>query len=157
MYRNYNTDSQLTKTMTEDQFDQVVGAISSGKYSWACLLILRFAGYNPLHYIPHRTYNRLMKSYRENKLERVEEIPVMVREGSGRRKSSKSSQKLRDLAYLKEIDRPLKRIKGGARVFPLGFLPNFATGSMNYVQKPTYNHTDSFSLGCWDATAFDRQ
>ena len=58
MYRNYNTDSQLTKTMTEDQFDRVVGAISSGKYSWACLLILRFAGYNPLHYISLQQTNK---------------------------------------------------------------------------------------------------
>jgi hypothetical protein len=68
------SDRWSTKTMTEDQFDRVVDAIALGKYSWACLLILRFAGYNPLHYIPHRTYNRLMKSYRENKLEPVEEI-----------------------------------------------------------------------------------
>ena len=74
MYRNYNINSQSIKTMTEEQFDRVVDAIALGKYSWACLLILRFTGYNPLHYIPHRTYNRLMKSYRENKLEPVKEI-----------------------------------------------------------------------------------
>lgn len=45
--------------MTEEQFEQVVEAILNGKYSLACVLILRFAGYNPLHYIPYRTYNRL--------------------------------------------------------------------------------------------------
>lgn len=50
-----------TRAMTEEQFCQVVDAILNGKYSWACVLILKFAGYNPLHYIPYRTYNRLMK------------------------------------------------------------------------------------------------
>jgi hypothetical protein len=53
--------SKFQKAMTPDQFTQVVDAILEGKYSWACVLILRFAGYNPLHYIPYRTYNRLMK------------------------------------------------------------------------------------------------
>lgn len=49
------------QSMSTEQFNQVVGAILDGKYSWACVLILRFAGYNPLHYVPYRTYNRLMK------------------------------------------------------------------------------------------------
>lgn len=47
--------------MTQEQFNRVVEAIVEGKYSWACVLILRFAGYNPLHYIPYRTYKRLLK------------------------------------------------------------------------------------------------
>jgi hypothetical protein len=51
--------TKLDKTMNPEQFNQVVEAILAGKYSWACVLILRFAGYNPLHYIPYRTYNRL--------------------------------------------------------------------------------------------------
>jgi hypothetical protein len=50
--------------MNPDQFNQVVTAIIEGKYSWACVLILRFAGYNPAHYIPYRTYKRLIKSNR---------------------------------------------------------------------------------------------
>jgi hypothetical protein len=49
------------KAMTQEQFNRVVEAIVEGKYSWACVLILRFAGYNPLHYIPYRTYKRLLK------------------------------------------------------------------------------------------------
>ncbi len=53
--------NRVDKAMTPEQFTQVVDAILDGKYSWACVLILRFAGYNPLHYIPYRTYNRLMK------------------------------------------------------------------------------------------------
>jgi hypothetical protein len=44
-----------------EQFNQVVEAIIEGKYSWACVLMLRFTGYNPGDYIPYRTYNRLLK------------------------------------------------------------------------------------------------
>jgi hypothetical protein len=49
------------RAMKQEHFEQVIEAILSGKYSWACVLILKFAGYNPLHYIPYRTYNRIMK------------------------------------------------------------------------------------------------
>lgn len=54
--------SVRSKTMSEANFARIVGAITEGRYSWACVLILQSAGYNPLHYIPYRTYNRLMKS-----------------------------------------------------------------------------------------------
>ncbi|ERT04550.1 putative heterocyst formation HetP-like protein [Lyngbya aestuarii BL J] len=60
-YSNTSSKSQQDKAMSEEQFNQVIDAILAGKYSWACVLILRFAGYNPLHYIPYRTYNRLIK------------------------------------------------------------------------------------------------
>ncbi|NEP49837.1 MAG: HetP family heterocyst commitment protein, partial [Moorea sp. SIO3C2] len=33
--------------MSTEQLNQVIEAIISGKYSWACVLILRFSGYNP--------------------------------------------------------------------------------------------------------------
>lgn len=57
--------AKLDRIMTPEQFDLVVDAILAGKYSWACVLILRFGGYNPLHYIPYRTYNRLLKESRQ--------------------------------------------------------------------------------------------
>jgi hypothetical protein len=53
--------------MDPEQFNQVIEAILDGKYSWACVLILRFAGYNPLHFIPYRTYNRLTKDNKPTK------------------------------------------------------------------------------------------
>ncbi len=62
----FPSNSKLDKVMTPEQFSQIVEAILLGKYSWACVLILRFAGYNPLHYIPYRTYNRLMKEHCES-------------------------------------------------------------------------------------------
>ncbi|MEM9903719.1 MAG: HetP family heterocyst commitment protein [Cyanobacteria bacterium P01_D01_bin.44] len=46
------------------QLSQAIEAISNGKYSWACLLILEAAGYNPGLYMPYRTYRRLMQEYR---------------------------------------------------------------------------------------------
>ncbi|MEB3159851.1 MAG: HetP family heterocyst commitment protein [Synechocystis sp.] len=59
--------SNQGKVMSDQQLDEVVGAILAGKYSWACVLILKFAGYNPLHYIPYRTYHRIVKDNYESK------------------------------------------------------------------------------------------
>ncbi|MBD1909727.1 HetP family heterocyst commitment protein [Leptolyngbya sp. PL-A3] len=53
------------KTLSAEQFEQIVTAILEGKYSWACVLMLRFGGYNPMQYIPYRTYKRLI---RDNKI-----------------------------------------------------------------------------------------
>lgn len=49
------------KTMNKKQVEEVVKAILARKYSWACVLILRFHGYDPVDYIPYRTYIRLLK------------------------------------------------------------------------------------------------
>ncbi|HLP87716.1 MAG TPA: HetP family heterocyst commitment protein [Nostocaceae cyanobacterium] len=53
---------QASKKINTDQVEQIVKAIMAGKYSWACVLILKFAGYNPIDYIPYRTYIRLLKN-----------------------------------------------------------------------------------------------
>jgi hypothetical protein len=59
------TNSQEANQEPEsEQVTQIIKAILEGKYSWACVLILRFYGYNPLHYIPYRTYKRLVKQNR---------------------------------------------------------------------------------------------
>ena len=55
-------NTKLDKFLTDEQFEQVVEAIRNEKYAWACVLILRFAGYNPLHYIPYRTYKFILKA-----------------------------------------------------------------------------------------------
>lgn len=56
--------AQQTKSMSTEQFEQVVKAVIEGKYSWGCVLVLRFVGYNPVHYIPYRTYKRLIREHR---------------------------------------------------------------------------------------------
>nr|WP_245562076.1 HetP family heterocyst commitment protein [Stanieria cyanosphaera] len=48
--------------MNQEQLEQLISAIVAGKYSWACVLMLRFYGRNPLDYIPYRTYYRLIKN-----------------------------------------------------------------------------------------------
>lgn len=114
------SNTKLDKAMTTEQFNQVVEAILAGKYSWACLLILRFAGYNPLHYIPYRTYNRLIKencqgdrakaSLSDNtKIERSS----LGDKGEDKQLSVKSLEQIKDLAYLEVVDRQRSKVKGG--------------------------------------------
>ena len=104
-------DAKLDKVMTSEQFNEIVEAILSGKYSWACVLILRFAGYNPLHYIPYRTYNRLMKDNgmkslikeRINK-RRYEELSTHDNSLRVRRKPKVNiTTTLSDLSYLEDL------------------------------------------------------
>lgn len=59
------SSKKVDRSISAEQVQQIVVAIKERKYSWACVLMLRFAGYNPLQYIPYRTYNRLLK---ENEL-----------------------------------------------------------------------------------------
>lgn len=59
--QDFFSDTEVNQTIKPEQLNQLIDAILAGKYSWACILILRFAGYNPLLYIPYRTYNRVLK------------------------------------------------------------------------------------------------
>lgn len=56
-----NSSNRDQTSLNQNQLDEIVTAILAGKYSWACFLLLRYAGYNPLDYIPYRTSNRLIK------------------------------------------------------------------------------------------------
>ncbi|ELS03807.1 hypothetical protein Xen7305DRAFT_00035310 [Xenococcus sp. PCC 7305] len=107
MERNLSafSDSKLNRAMTTEQFNEIVEAIISGKYSWACVLILNFAGYNPLHYIPYRTYNRLLKDNRVNrKSQGVANTSKVANTNSRKSQSNRnSSSQLRDLSYLEEL------------------------------------------------------
>lgn len=76
------TSTKQDKVMTQEQFNQIVEAIVDGKYSWACVLILRFADFNPLHYIPYRTYKRLLKENSRNAKKQLQGAIVDLPEGS---------------------------------------------------------------------------
>lgn len=119
--KSYSADSQFNRAMTNEQFNQVVDAILSGKYSWACLLILRFSGYNPLHYIPYRTYNRLMKSNRE--VMQPSSINAKVNHLQEAKITQKSAQ-IRDLDLysLEDVEHQSAKVKGGQRNFAMGIL-----------------------------------
>jgi hypothetical protein len=45
-----------------EEWEVILKAMSAGKYSWACVLMLYTVGHNPLAYIPYSTYLRLVKS-----------------------------------------------------------------------------------------------
>lgn len=111
---NPNFNKKVDKVMTTEQFTQVVEAILEGKYSWACVLILRFAGYNPLHYIPYRTYNRLMKDNCQNDRNKkcnVSNVRLQASEGLS---YQGYVSKIEDLGYLEPLEQH-SNIKGGDR------------------------------------------
>ena len=112
--------SNLDKTVKAQQFDKVVEAILAGKYSWACVLMLRFAGYNPLHYIPYRTYNRLLKENskpsRTNQ-QQSENIKILKHANDALSESNVSSScltKIKDRAYLEVVGKQKTEIRGGS-------------------------------------------
>ncbi len=96
----------LDKKMHPEQFDQVVEAIIAGKYSWACVLMLRFVGYNPLHYIPYRTYNRLLKENsrlsrtHSQHSENITVVKQVAEKTSDHHLAPSCLSKIKDLAYL---------------------------------------------------------
>lgn len=117
---NPGLSSNFDKKMNPEQFDQVVEAILAGKYSWACVLMLRFAGYNPLHYIPYRTYNRLLKDNNSNNKsnqplpDNVATTKVTPDKRSDSNFSSSCLSKIKDLAYLEVVGKQQREIRGGS-------------------------------------------
>ncbi|OUC13216.1 MAG: hypothetical protein B0A82_18140 [Alkalinema sp. CACIAM 70d] len=115
-YTASNSSGRLDRAMQPEQFSQVLDAILAGKYSWACVLILRFAGYNPLHYIPYRTYNRIVKDNtapkkRSSSDDRIHQAPM-----NGEQKSLSSIQ---DLHFLDQIREESNYLNGGKCFFGL--------------------------------------
>lgn len=104
--------SKLDRVMESQQFDRIVEAILAGKYSWACVLILRFAGYNPLHYIPYRTYNRLMKNNSQRRT-----INKLQKGDQEKQSNGHSSYKINDLSYVEVVSSQEPEVWGGNRVY----------------------------------------
>jgi hypothetical protein len=109
MYNRFDDDrdkplktSQVDRAMKPEQFDQVIAAILSGKYSWACVLILKFGGYNPLHYIPYRTYNRIIKDNN-----------CCVSKKSSQKQESRF-ESFEDFNYLEDLTESQARVSGGS-------------------------------------------
>jgi hypothetical protein len=51
----------MDEIINTEQTEQIIKAIIARKYSWACVLLLYFAGCQPQNYLPYRTYIRLLK------------------------------------------------------------------------------------------------
>jgi hypothetical protein len=119
-YPSPSSNTRFSKTMNPEQFNQVVEAILAGKYSWACVLILRFAGYNPLHYIPYRTYNRLIKENCQYGRRGGNETGSINGENQNRAAisngvgSRKCLSEIADLAYLETVGEQNASIRGGS-------------------------------------------
>ncbi len=114
-----SSSANFYKAMRYEQFKQVVEAIAAGKYSWACVLLLWFSGYNPLRYIPYRTYNRLVK---ENRKEDADSINTPnhiypqrddVNVQSMNANSSSKSTQIKDLAFVETMDKKEVSLRGG--------------------------------------------
>ena len=120
---NLCSNTKIDKVMSPEQFTQIIEAILDGKYSWACVLILRFAGYNPLHYIPYRTYNRLTKDHCQNRRLGKDKTPNLNTNSEDSESDVASSRKrlsqMTDLAYLEGISEQSTQVKGGSN---LGYL-----------------------------------
>lgn len=121
-----DSETELNKVIESQKFDRIVSAILAGKYSWACVLMLRFAGYNPLNYIPYRTYNRLMKNNPpQNSSARLLEDSLSKKDRdylaakSAKVASAKSSYQINDLNYLESVSQAEKQLHGGNRVYLL--------------------------------------
>jgi hypothetical protein len=114
IYNNSSFNNKGENVMTMEQLDQVVEAILAGKYSWACLLILRSVGYNPMHYIPYRTYNRLIKeNIKGCHTNKNQTTSPKLEESTSKSNSHTLSESIKDLPYLESVDRTKVRVKGG--------------------------------------------
>jgi hypothetical protein len=118
-FQTNSTSQKRNKVMSPEQFKQVVEAITEGRYSWACVLILRFAGYNPIHFIPHRTYSRLLKENRlfsaanESSSHQIQLSKQLVSACSDSSIAPRSSTQINELAYLETVDRQEGELHGG--------------------------------------------
>lgn len=108
---------RMKASMSEEEFALVIDAILNGKYSWACVLVLKNAGYEPGHYIPYRTLNRLIK---ENGFPTCHDSnpcqaqPLSPRRAANQRNKRAARKGIRDLNFFELSANESKEIKGGS-------------------------------------------
>lgn len=107
--------SRFNNTLSPEQINQIIEVILAGKYSWACVLLLRFVGYNPLQYIPYRTYNRLLKeNCNIDQPSRAKTVPLQeATTRSDGTSSHNGLSKITDLAYLEVVEESSNQLRGG--------------------------------------------
>lgn len=112
-------NAKFNKSISSEQLNQIVEAILAGKYSWACVLLLRCSGYNPLHYIPYRTYNRLLKencqfgNQKESEASKVYQVDKSTQTKSNSAASGKHLSLITDLPYVEDISEQSQPLQGG--------------------------------------------
>ncbi len=100
-----------------EQLDEIISAILAGKYSWACFLLLRCTGYNPLDYIPYRTSNRLLKE--NSQIRKSETQPAL--------------SKIADLDYVEVVREKRAGVLGGCAIQVLSELHSDTAGFVAQV------------------------
>jgi hypothetical protein len=112
------SEASVNKSINHEQLNQIIEAILAGKYSWACFLLLRCTGYDPLQYIPYRTYNRLLKenccvgnSSRQTN-DRIK-TESQVSENNFSSTPSQGLSKIKDLGYLEVVGKQKAQVRGG--------------------------------------------
>ncbi|MEP6488567.1 HetP family heterocyst commitment protein [Microcoleus vaginatus GB2-A3] len=122
-----------------EQLDEIIAAILAGKYSWACFLLLRCTGYNPLDYIPYRTSNRLLKE--NSQMRKSETQPGL--------------SKIADLDYVEVVREKRAGVQGGDAIHicselhsdTAGFVAE-AGGEGSNILAPTVDvHNQEFFAG----------
>ncbi|MBD1814703.1 HetP family heterocyst commitment protein [Microcoleus vaginatus DQ-U2] len=122
-----------------EQLDEIIAAILAGKYSWACFLLLRCTGYNPLDYIPYRTSNRLLKE--NSQMRKSETQPAL--------------SKIADLDYVEVVREKRAGVQGGDAIHicselhsdTAGFVAE-AGGEGSNILAPTVDvHNQEFFAG----------
>lgn len=114
------SEASVNKTINHEQLNQIIEAILAGKYSWACFLLLRCTGYDPLHYIPYRTYNRLVKENCQNTKSRnlpANDLKSNVRYSEfncDRVPARQQVSKITDLDYIEVTTKQNIPVKGGS-------------------------------------------
>ena len=106
---------RMKASMSEEEFALVVDAILNGKYSWACVLVLQNAGYEPGHYIPYRTLNRLIKENGFPTCHGSNTCQGQPRRAVNGRNKPTARKGMRDLNFFELSTNESKEIKGGNR------------------------------------------
>ncbi|TAE59457.1 MAG: hypothetical protein EAZ87_09565 [Nostocales cyanobacterium] len=57
----FNNNQNCDQGLKSPHWQEIIQAIINCKYSWACVLFLRFSGYEPSEYIPYKVYKQLVK------------------------------------------------------------------------------------------------
>lgn len=118
MNSQFNHSANLSQVgIKPEQLDEIISAILAGKYSWACFLLLRCTGYNPLDYIPYRTSNRLLK---ENTQMRKSETQPPV-------------GKIADLDYVEVVREKRAGVRGGCAIEAVSELHSDTAGFVAQV------------------------
>lgn len=142
-------NTKVNKALSPEQLNQIIEAILAGKYSWACFLLLRSAGYNPLDYMPYRTYNRLVKE--NSQISRPSDSETnQLNQGSKSAQtkfnsapSGKHLGKIKDLAYLEDVSEQYSQVKGG-HLNPLPETESFILKDLALVETPLLSFFNKF-------------